>query len=142
MGGSGEQRKRCITMHKAALCTEHKVKPTPLSRLQLSYASPVLHHVPVTGLPAGKTIYYSVGEHRRAMLLHLFSILLPLTLPCAVLSLHHDPSSFLPDSLVLCACLGAGDPEIGAMSQEMSIMVPPMPTTANLPFRVGAFRVP
>ena len=31
--------------------------------LQLSYASPVLHHVPVTGLPTGKTIYYSVGEH-------------------------------------------------------------------------------
>ncbi|KAL4432463.1 hypothetical protein ABPG77_001762 [Micractinium sp. CCAP 211/92] len=57
---------------------------------QLSYASPLLHHVLVTDLTPGSTLYYVVG-----------------------------------------------DPELGELSEEYSITVPPAPTLDSLPFRIG-----
>ena len=64
--------------------------PPRLALPQVSYASPVLHHVLVSGLAPNQTIYYTVG-----------------------------------------------DPGLGAVSSEYNITVPPAPTTANLPFRIG-----
>ncbi|KAL4437040.1 hypothetical protein ABPG75_004179 [Micractinium tetrahymenae] len=86
----GEQPGQYTMNATSNLSLAYVASYTNASLDQLSYASPILHHVLVTGLAPGSTLYYVVG-----------------------------------------------DPELGALSQEAAITVPPAPTLDSLPFRIG-----